>query len=199
VNIQVFDTKFDGVLLIQPEFFQDGRGFFFESYKRTAFSEHGLNHTFVQDNHSRSGSNVLRGFHYQDMTAPQYRLVRCTVGEVWDVVIDLRVGSPTFAQWFGISLSAENKTQVLMAPEFAHGFAVMSEVAEVQYKITNHHNPSAEKIFAWNDPDVGVPWPIKNPVLSDRDRHTGMTLKAYLNHPSFIYDANDSSNRKAGE
>jgi dTDP-4-dehydrorhamnose 3,5-epimerase len=199
LNIKVFRTKFEGVLIIQPDFFQDRRGFFFESYKKTAFAEHGLDHTFVQDNHSRSGSNVIRGFHYQDMISPQYRLVRCTVGEVWDVVIDLRVGSPTFGQWLGVSLSAENKKQLLMAPEFAHGFAVMSDVAEVQYKCTNYHNPSAEKGFAWDDPDVNVPWPIKDPILSDRDRHNGITLKEYLKQPAFVYEVNDLSGKKVGE
>jgi dTDP-4-dehydrorhamnose 3,5-epimerase len=122
------------------------------------------------------------------MTAPQFRLVRCTVGEVWDVVADLRVGSPTFGRWLGVSLSGENKKQLLIAPEFAHAFVVLSEFAEVQYKCTGHHTPSAEHTLAWNDPDIGVPWPVKDPILSKRDMG-GMSLRDYLKRPAFKYAA----------
>lgn len=187
MNIRILKTEIDGVLIIEPEFFQDDRGFFFESYSRRSFEAHGLDLTFVQDNHSRSAQGVLRGFHYQDATAPQRRLVRCTVGEIWDVVVDLRVGSPTLGRWFGVKLTAENKLQLLIAPEFAHGFCVLSPVAEVQYKCNNFHQPEAERTLAWNDPDVGVRWPVEDPILSARDRERGMSFKEYIERPDFVY------------
>jgi dTDP-4-dehydrorhamnose 3,5-epimerase len=187
MDIRVIPTEFDGIVIIEPEYFQDHRGFFFESYSRRTFARHGLEHAFVQDNHSRSPRGVLRGLHYQNATAPQYRLIRCTVGEIWDVAVDLRVGSPTFGKWFGVELTAENKRQALLAPEFAHGFVVLSEVAEVQYKCTGHHEAAAEASLAWDDPDVGIPWPVGDPILSERDRTTGMSLKEYLKKPAFRY------------
>lgn len=185
MTIRVVETEIDGVLIIEPEVFQDGRGFFFESYSKRCFEEHGLDLNFVQDNHSRSKQGVLRGFHYQNAIAPQYRLIRCTVGEVWDVVVDLRIGSPTLGQWFGVTLTAENKRQVLISPEFAHGFYVQSSVAEVQYKCTNFHTPEAEQTLAWNDPEIAVPWPNKNPILSSKDRDNSMNFKDYLRRPAF--------------
>lgn len=188
MDIRVIRTDIDGILIVEPDFFQDHRGFFYESYSKNRFAEHGLDHTFVQDNHSRSSRGVLRGLHYQNMDGPQFRLIRCTVGEIWDVAVDLRVGSPTFGKWFGVTLSAENKRQVLLAPEFAHGFVVLSDFAEVQYKCTGHHNPSAEASLAWDDPDVRIPWPIKDPVLSDRDRYHGTRLTQYLENPAFTYN-----------
>lgn len=187
MDIRVVKTEFTGVLLIEPEFFQDERGFFFESYNKRSFAGHGLDYTFVQDNHSRSNQNVLRGFHYQGPTAPQVRLIRCTVGEVWDVIIDLRIGSPTFGRWLGFSLTAENKKQLLIEPEFAHAFVVLSEFAEVQYKCTGLHTPSAERSLSWDDPDIAVPWPVKNPILSLRDQHN-KSFKEYIRHPAFRYD-----------
>ncbi len=187
MNIRVIPSDINGIVIIEPDFFQDHRGFFFESYSKKRFSEHGLDHEFVQDNHSRSPKGVLRGLHYQNMAGPQFRLIRCTVGEIWDVAVDLRAGSPTFGKWFGISLNAENKRQVLLAPEFAHGFVVLSDHAEVQYKCTGHHNPDAEASLAWDDPDVRIPWPITDPILSDRDRYSGMTLKDYRKNPAFVF------------
>jgi dTDP-4-dehydrorhamnose 3,5-epimerase len=185
MDIRIVNTKFDSVWLVEPDCFQDHRGFFFESYSKRRFADHGLNLTFVQDNHSRSVKNVVRGLHYQDMTAPQFRLVRCTVGEVWDVVVDLRVQSPTFGQWLAVPLNAEKKTQVLIGPTFAHGFAALSEFAELQYKCTEYHTPSAEHILAWDDPDLAIPWPVKDPILSTRDKHSGLSLRQYLKTPSF--------------
>lgn len=189
MNIRVLPTEIAGVMIIEPECFQDDRGFFFESYSRRRFEEHGLDLTFVQDNHSRSVQGVVRGFHYQDAAAPQHRLVRCTVGEVWDVVVDLRVGSPTLGRWFGTTLSAETKRQLLIPPEFAHGFCVLSPVAEVQYKCTNCHTPDAEHTLAWNDRDIGVPWPVENPILSAKDRERGMSFEQYLARPAFVLRA----------
>lgn len=185
MDIRINATTLEGVVIIEPEFFQDHRGFFFESYHKKRLADHGYDLNFVQDNHSRSSRGVLRGLHYQDMTAPQHRIVRCTVGEVWDVVVDIRFGSPTFGKWFGASLSAENKKQLLIGPEFAHGFVVLSDYAEIQYKCTNHHNSTAERSLAWNDPDVKIDWPVKDAILSDRDKNCAVSLKEYIKNPAF--------------
>src|SRR5436190_530358 len=136
MNIRVVPTEIAGVMRIEPEFFEDERGFFFESYSKRNFGKNDLDLDFVQDNHSRSARGVLRGFHYQDTRAPQWRLVRCTVGEIFDVVVDLRPSSPSYGKWAGFHLSAANKHQLLIPPEFAHGFCVLSDSAEVQYKCT---------------------------------------------------------------
>ncbi|HEV7980491.1 dTDP-4-dehydrorhamnose 3,5-epimerase [Amycolatopsis sp.] len=184
MDMTVKPTELDGILVIQPEWFSDERGFFFESYNARRWEKHGLSLNFVQDNHSRSSKGVLRGFHFQNSDAPQHRLIRCTVGSVYDVVVDIRVGSPTFGKWFGIELTAENRTQLLMGPEFAHGFAVLSDVAEVQYKTTGFHTAGTEGLLAWNDPDVGVEWPIQNPVLSAKDS-ANPSLAEYLKNPAF--------------
>lgn len=188
MDMTVTPTELEGVFVIQPEWFEDERGFFFESYSKRRWEQHGLSLDFVQDNHSRSTKGVLRGFHFQNTLAPQHRLVRCTVGAIFDVVVDLRVGSPTFGKWYGIELTAQNRTQLLIGPEFAHGFAVLSDVAEVQYKTTGFHNPLAEGLLAWNDPDVGVVWPIDDPILSAKDS-TNPSLAEYLEHPAFTLGA----------
>jgi dTDP-4-dehydrorhamnose 3,5-epimerase len=184
--VSVTPTRFEGVVIIEPSAFTDHRGFFMESYSQRSLEEVGISLRFVQDNHSRSVQHVLRGLHYQDAGAPQFRLVRCTAGEVFDVVVDLRVGSPTFGQWLGVHLSADNRRQLLMRPEFAHGFCVLSESAEVQYKCSNFHSPSAERALAWDDPQIGIEWPVKQPVQSERDRHNP-TLVDYLANPAFHY------------
>jgi dTDP-4-dehydrorhamnose 3,5-epimerase len=185
MNIRVVPTEIAGVRRIEPESFEDARGFFFESYSRRRFAERGLDFDFVQDNHSRSARGVLRGFHYQDSSAPQWRLVRCTAGEIWDVVVDLRPSSATYGKWLGVHLSAANKHQLLIPPEFAHGFCVLSEFAEVQYKCTNFHSTDAEHTLAWNDPDVAVQWPVANPTLSVRDAERGMSFAQYRSRPLF--------------
>ncbi len=192
MDISVQATEMDGVLIIKPKSFEDGRGFFFESYNRVVWRRHGLDLDFVQDNHSRSRRNVVRGFHFQDATAPQFRVVRCTVGEVFDVVVDLRLGSPTFGRWLGVNLLATSRNQLLIPPEFAHGFAVLTEIAEIQYKVSNHHTPSAERTLAWNDPEVGVVWPVANPILSERDKSQGSCLREYRENPCFHYHRNGS-------
>lgn len=198
MDIRVTSTDIPGVSVIEPEFFQDHRGFFFESYNRRRFAEHGITHVFVQDNHSRSSRGVLRGLHYQDGRAPQFRLIRCTAGEIWDVVVDLRAGLPTFGKWFGITLSAENKKQVLVAPEFAHGFTVLSDAAEVQYKCTNYHDPAAEASIAWNDPDLRIAWPVRDPVLSERDRTGGASIRDYLRSPAFTFGRESAPAERRG-
>lgn len=192
MDISVRKTEIEGVLIISPDCFEDQRGFFFESYHKAVWARHGIHLQFVQDNHSRSRKNVVRGFHFQDNTAPQYRVVRCTVGEVFDVVVDLRVGSPTFGRWLGVRLSAANREQLVIPPEFAHGFAVMSDVAEIQYKVSGHHVPAAERTLAWDDPEVAVKWPVEHPVLSDRDRAMGKSLKDYKANACFQYQPGGS-------
>jgi dTDP-4-dehydrorhamnose 3,5-epimerase len=189
VNIRLRTTEIPGPLVIEPECFRDARGFFFESYRKDRFMEHGLDLTFVQDNHSRSIRGVLRGLHYQDATAPQTRLVRCSVGEVLDVVVDLRHGSPTFGRHLAVALSAENQRQILVPPQFAHGFVTLSDVAEVQYKCSMYHTPAAERSLAWNDPDLAIAWPHTQPVLSERDQHAP-SFRQYASNPAFTWREN---------
>lgn len=184
MKLQVTETPLKDLVVINIDYFEDERGFFIESWHRRDFAEAGLILDFVQEGHSRSGCGVLRGMHYQDVTAPMGKLVRCTLGRILDVAVDLRVSSPTFAQWFGIELSAANKTQLYFPVGFAHGFLTLSEFCEVQYKQTGYYTPSSEGTVAWNDPDVGIEWPVDNPQLSARDQ-SGMTLQAYLKDPAF--------------
>ena len=186
MDISVSQTKLDGVVLIDTDFFRDERGFFIEAWHAGRFREYGLPDAFVQDNHSRSASKVLRGLHYQDMTAPMGKLVRCTLGVVFDVAVDLRIGSPTFGEWVGAELTAENMRQIWVPAGFAHAFATLSNFAEVQYKCTGFYTPSSEGTVAWDDPDVGIDWPFEDPVLSGRDQ-SGMSLKQYMEKPAFRY------------
>jgi dTDP-4-dehydrorhamnose 3,5-epimerase len=159
------------VILLEPKVFGDDRGFFFESFNQTSFEVAiGRCVTFVQDNHSRSGKNVLRGLHYQ-IQQPQGKLVRIVAGEVFDVAVDLRKSSPTFGEWVGEILSAENKRQMWVPEGFAHGFLVLSDTAECLYKTTDYYAPEHERCIAWNDQTIGIQWPIGSaPVLSAKDR-----------------------------
>ena len=177
-------TPLEGLVVIDIDFFSDGRGFFMESWHKRDFAEAGLSLDFVQDSHSRSRRGVLRGLHYQDMRAPMVKLVRCTVGAVFDVAVDLRTGSSTLGKWFGIELTAENKKQLLVPIGFAHGFLTMSEVCEIQYKQTEYYRPQTEGGIAWNDPDIAIQWPLSDPVLSQRDQNQ-VSLKQYLENPAF--------------
>lgn len=153
-------TPIDGVLVLEPKVFGDARGFFFESFNARDFAQAtGLNETFVQDNHSKSAKGVLRGLHYQTQHA-QGKLVRVTQGAVFDVAVDIRKGSPTFGQWFGLELSAENNKQLWIPAGLAHGFLVTSESAEFLYKTTDYYHPEFERSLLWNDPTVGVAWPL---------------------------------------
>jgi len=160
-----------GVLLLEPKVFGDARGFFFESYNRRTFAAvTGLDVEFVQDNHSRSSRNVLRGLHYQ-LRQPQGKLVRVTAGEVWDVAVDLRRASATFGRWTAAALSAESRRMMWVPAGFAHGFLVLSEHAEVQYKTTDYYAPEHERTLLWNDPALAIAWPLAgDPVLADKDR-----------------------------
>jgi len=175
--MKIIPMKVSNVLIIEPRVFEDDRGFFYESYNEKAFAEKlGVDIHFVQDNHSRSTQNVLRGLHYQ-IQQPQGKLVRVVVGEVFDVAVDLRKGSPTFGQWVGTLLSAENKRQLWVPPGFAHGFCVMSSIAEVLYKTTDYYAPQHERCVVWNDPDLAIAWPLTGePVVSAKDQ-VGQPLK----------------------
>ena len=160
------------VVLIEPKVFGDARGFFYESFNQRAFNEAtGTHHQFVQDNHSRSSKGVLRGLHYQ-VQQPQGKLVRVAQGAVFDVAVDIRKSSPTFGQWVGAELSADNHRQLWVPPGFAHGFLVLSETAEFLYKTTDYYAPAHERCIAWNDPAIGIQWPslAQAPVLSAKDQ-----------------------------
>lgn len=184
MDLTVIPTPLDGVVLIQPRVFPDGRGFFFETWNARDFEAAGIPAVFVQDSHSRSTQGVLRGLHYQDTTAPLGKLVRCTVGSIFDVAVDLREGSPTFGRWTSAELSADNKLQIYIPPGFAHGFQATSEIVEVQYKQTGYYMPAAEGTIAWNDPEIGVTWPVEGPILSGRDRQ-GTSFRDYTRRPAF--------------
>jgi dTDP-4-dehydrorhamnose 3,5-epimerase len=186
MDSRVTHTDLQGVVIIDTDFFRDERGFFIEFYHRRRFAELGLRYDFVQDNHSGSSRSVLRGLHYQDETAPMGKLVRCSLGSIFDVAVDIRVGSPTFGRWVGVELSAENMRQVMVPSGFAHGFVTLSERAEVQYKCTGFYEPASEGTLAWNDPDIAINWPVENPTLSGRDRQ-GVTLRQYHQSPAFRF------------
>lgn len=176
--MNVISTEIPDVLILEPKVFGDDRGFFFESFNQKVFSEKtGVDAEFVQDNHSRSSRGVLRGLHYQ-IQQTQGKLLRVVLGEIFDVAVDIRKNSPTFGQWIGCHLNTENKRQFWVPPGFAHGFLVTSDVAEVLYKTTDYYAPQHERSLLWNDPDVGVDWPLDGiePKLSEKDRN-GTPLK----------------------
>jgi dTDP-4-dehydrorhamnose 3,5-epimerase len=175
-------------VVIQPDVVRDDRGFFFESYHKRRFSELGVTDEFVQDNHSRSMYGVLRGIHYQDLSAPMSKLVRCTLGRILDVAVDLRTGSPTFGRWWAGELSADNLRQLLVPVGFGHAFLTLSEVAEVQYKCSGYYTPGAEGAIVWNDPELAIDWPIRDPIVSAKDRGAP-SLRAYRKAPAFSYTA----------
>jgi len=168
--MKVVPRKISDVLLIEPEVFGDSRGFFFESFNKKAFEElTGITTEFVQDNHSKSSRGVLRGLHYQ-VKQPQGKLVRVTSGEVFDVAVDIRKSSPTFGQWEGVRLSAENKRQLWIPEGFAHGFVVLSESAEFLYKTTDYYAPEYERCIKWNDAELAIDWQYDDePLVSEKD------------------------------
>ena len=170
--MNVTPTTLPEVFLIEPRVHGDSRGFFFESWNERLFAQAGLNLRFVQDNHSRSVRGTLRGLHYQ-LTHAQGKLVRVTAGEVFDVAVDLRRSSPNFGRWAGVALSAENRRMLWIPPGFAHGFYVTSEAAEFQYKCTDFYEPVSERTLAWDDPAIGIQWPLvpgAATLLSEKDR-----------------------------
>ncbi len=166
--MRVVPTAVPGVLIVEPEIHRDGRGFFLETYHADRYREHGIAGSFVQDNHSRSVAGTLRGLHLQ-LRRPQGKLIRVIEGEIFDVAVDVRRGSPTFGRWVGVTLTAENFKQVYVPPGFAHGFAVVSPSAQVEYKCTDRYDPASEIGIAWNDPALAIAWPVADPVLSARD------------------------------
>jgi dTDP-4-dehydrorhamnose 3,5-epimerase len=163
-------TPLAGLLLVKPDVFGDERGFFQETWNLRRYTEAGLDRHFVQDNLSLSRKGILRGLHFQN-PGPQGKLVYVLQGEVFDVAVDVRADSPTFGQWYGAILSAENHHQLFVPEGFAHGFCVTSETALFAYKCTDFYNPKAEFSLLWNDPDIGIDWPIKNPELSEKDNN----------------------------
>ncbi len=162
-------TDLPGVIAIEPRVFRDDRGFFLESYHEEKFTAGGIDVRFVQDNHSRSVLGTLRGLHLQ-RTRTQGKLIRVIRGEIFDVAVDVRVGAPNFGRWVGLTLSAENFLQLYVPPGFAHGFCVTSEVAEVEYKCTDFYVPDDELTLKWNDPEIGIMWPVTAPLLSVKDQ-----------------------------
>ncbi|MDC3279083.1 dTDP-4-dehydrorhamnose 3,5-epimerase [Litorivicinus sp.] len=166
--MNVTETKLDGVLIIEPKVFGDSRGFFKETFQAERYREGGIEYTFVQDNYSRSQKGVLRGLHFQ-ITKPQGKLVSCPKGAIFDVAVDIDPESTTYGQYVGVELTEENHKQLWMPPGYAHGFCVLSETADFQYKCTDYYDPSDEGGMIWNDPDVAIEWPIADPSLSSKD------------------------------
>ena len=178
-QMNVIKTSIPDVLIFEPKVFGDERGFFFESFNHKLFEEAvGYPVTFVQDNHSKSSKGVLRGLHYQLPPHAQGKLVRCVAGEVFDVAVDIRKSSPTFGQWVGVHLSAENKRQLWIPEGFAHGFVTLSESAEFLYKTTEYYHPESEGAIGWNDPDISIEWPVERVLLSEKDK-TALSFAEY--------------------
>ncbi len=162
------ETELPGVVVLKPKVFGDARGFFAETYHKKKFADLGITERFVQDNHSRSVRGTLRGLHYQ-LSHPQAKLCRVVEGEVFDVAVDIRRGSPTFGKWVGVTLSADEMNQIFIPAGFAHGFVVLSETAQFLYKCSDFYDPSGEGGVAWNDPEIGIKWPVAEPLLSGKD------------------------------
>lgn len=158
------------IILVEPLSFKDNRGVFMELYKYSDFARAGIKEYFLQDNYSRSVKNVLRGLHYQKYPRAQGKLVRCLKGRVFDVAVDIRNGSPTYGRWVGVELSENNNIMLYIPPAFAHGFVVLSNLAEVLYECTEEYSPEDDRGIIWNDPDIRINWPVKKPILSEKDR-----------------------------
>lgn len=183
--MNIVETKLSGVLIIEPFVYGDARGFFMETFSESRYAGAGISERFVQDNHSRSKRGVLRGLHYQTKN-PQGKLVSVVRGSVFDVAVDVRLGSPTFGQWIGVELSDENHRQLYIPPGFAHGFCVTSESADFVYKCTNYYSPEHERGIRWDDPDIGIDWPAMDVLLSEKDvRHP--FLKDQDSENLFVY------------
>ena len=166
------------VILIESRVFPDARGFFLETYKHSEFADHGIPETFVQDNHSRSSKGVLRGLHFQNPPRAQGKLVRAVRGVIFDVAVDIRPGSPTFGQWVAETLSDANHRMLYIPPGFAHGFLVLSDLADVSYKVTAEYAPDLDSGVIWNDPTIAIQWPMPSPLLSPKDASLPSLLKA---------------------
>ncbi len=176
--MEITETGFAGLKVIQPKVFSDSRGYFFESYKLETFLKAGISFNPVQDNESKSGKGVIRGLHFQIEPFAQAKLIRVVLGKIYDVAVDLRKKSPTFGKWYGIELDSENKTQFFIPKGFAHGFSVLSDTAVIQYKCDNLYNPQFERGISLKDPDLGIDWKLGDliPTISDKDlKHPGFT------------------------
>jgi len=182
--VRVVETELPGVLIIEPDVHSDPRGFFVEAYHAEKYRAHGITGPFVQDNHSRSAGGTLRGLHLQ-LRRPQGKLVRVIEGEVYDVAVDVRRGSPTFGRWVAVTLSADNFRQCYIPEGFAHGFCVVSAVAQIEYKCTDLYDPQGELGIAWNDPALAIPWPVRDPLLSARDQHQPTLAEAADRLPAY--------------
>ncbi|QGQ98471.1 dTDP-4-dehydrorhamnose 3,5-epimerase [Paenibacillus psychroresistens] len=180
--MKVIETKLSGVVIIEPKVHSDERGFFVESYNQLLFGKYNINHTFIQDNHSLSvEKGVIRGLHYQLKPKAQTKLVRVLVGEIYDVVVDIRPSSETYGQWISVLLSGENKRQLLVPTGFAHGFCTTVINTEVLYKVDEYYSPVHDRGILWNDPSLGIDWPISNPILSDKDHKQPLLKDAEIN------------------
>ncbi len=182
--MKVTPTGLPGVLLVEPRVFQDSRGFFLETYHREKYAVAGIDPVFVQDNHSHSNRGTLRGLHAQ-RERPQAKLVRAVRGEMFDVAVDIRVGSPAFGRWAGALLSGTNYRQLYIPPGFAHGFCVLSDEVDVEYKCSDLYVPGDEIAIAWNDPEIGIEWPVPDPILSDKDRAAPRLSELRLSLPRY--------------
>lgn len=188
--MQATETKLKGVYVLEPQVFGDARGWFMESWSQRKMAEAGISADFVQDNQSFSAQKgTLRGLHYQLNPMCQAKLLRCTRGKIFDVAVDIRKGSPTYAQWVGVELSAENKKQLFIPRGFAHGFITLTDDVEVQYKADNYYAPDCDGNIRWDDPEIGVAWPIAPVILSDKDRNAPL-LKERTNL-NFVYEAQE--------
>ncbi|AEH44607.1 dTDP-4-dehydrorhamnose 3,5-epimerase [Thermodesulfatator indicus DSM 15286] len=172
-------TEIPEVIIVKPKVFGDERGFFMETYKKSDFERAGIDTDFVQDNHSKSIKNVLRGLHFQIEPKAQGKLVRCIRGKIFDVAVDIRKGSPSFGKWVGVELSEENKLMLWIPKGFAHGFLTISEEAEIIYKVSgSEYSPEHDRSIRWNDPDIGINWPLKEePILSEKDRKASFLVE----------------------
>jgi dTDP-4-dehydrorhamnose 3,5-epimerase len=184
MKINIESRHLQDVIVLIPEVFQDSRGFFMETFREDEFKANGLPTHFVQDNHSRSVKGVVRGLHFQ-WEPPMGKLMRVSIGSAFLVAVDIRKGSPTLGKWVGIEASAENRRQVWAPAGFARGFCVLSEVAEIQYKCTGVYNGKTESGIRWNDPEIGIEWPVRDPLLSDKDRNA-QTLAQWLSRPESV-------------
>ena len=171
-----------GLILVIPKLFRDERGFFMETYQHDAFADGGITEMFVQDNSSRSVKNTIRALHFQTEPFAQGKLVRVTRGQIFDVAVDIRRGSPFFGQWLGVTLSDENREMLYLPPGFAHGFCVLSEIVDVSYKCTRPYSPGHERGIIWNDPDIAVEWRVREPILSEQDKRWPELKAAEIDH-----------------
>ena len=169
-----------GLVFLEPEVFEDNRGFFLEIYHRAKYRDAGIDHGFVQDNHSRSARGVIRGLHYQTNPAAQGKLVRAIAGTIFDVAVDIRRGSATFGKWCGVELSAANRKMLYIPVGFAHGFAALTDGAEITYKTTNEYSAANDAGVMWDDPDIAIDWPVADPLISEKDARNKMLSQAIL-------------------